>query len=261
MKYFDTHTHTNVEPLINEFPEILRVLEDKNLYINIVGCNLEDGAIAIQQAHQSPYTYCSLAIHPNDVKGLSLQETMLTLKQRCLANREKVLCIGECGLDYHYENDSETIANQKVWFEAHIALAKELNLPLMLHIRDAHEDAIAIIKKHHHENLTWIIHCYSSGVTYAQQYLDLGCYISIPGIVTFKNSEELRQAVNIIPLDRMLTETDAPWLAPIPHRGKTNYPYYVLETNKYLADYLKMDLDTLNQQLYHNALKAFKMLK
>lgn len=261
MKYFDTHTHTNVEPLDQEFNDILIVLEEKNLYINIVSCNLEDGAIAIEQAKQSPFTYCSLAIHPNDVKGLDLEKTMAILKQRCLDNKDKVLCIGECGLDYHYDNDEETIANQKRWFEAHIALARELGLTLMLHIRDAHDDAIEIIKKHREDNLTWIIHCYSAGKEYAKQYLDLGCYISIPGIVTFKKSDELREAVSIIPLNKMLTETDAPWLAPVPHRGKTNYPYYVLETNRYLAEYLNIDLDTLNDQLYHNAVKAFKMLK
>ena len=259
MKYFDTHTHTNSKPLDSEFDKILEQIKQVDMAINIVGCNKQDCLLAVQQAKQDSLTYCSLAIHPNDVKNYDLQDTIAFLKELVINNRQKVLCIGECGLDYYYDNDEQTKAIQKEWFKKQIELAIELDLPIMMHIRDAHDDAIEIIKQYQDKNAKWIVHCFTANEYYAKQYVELGCYLSIPGVVTFKKSDELRQAVKVIPLDKLLTETDAPWLAPVPYRGKTNYPYYVIETNKYLSDLLQIDLETLNQQLVKNALKVFNI--
>ena len=259
MKYFDTHTHTNSEPLDLEFDQILQELKQKDMAINIVGCTKEDSELAIKQAQKDELLYCSIAIHPNDVKKYDLDSTIAWLRQQCLENKNKILCIGECGLDYYYDNDEETKTIQQLWFKKQIELAKELNLTVMMHIRDAHDDALKIIEEYKGDNLRWIVHCFTANAHYAKKYQELGCYISIPGIVTFKKSDELREALKVINLDKLLTETDAPWLAPVPFRGKTNYPYYVLEINKYIADFLQIDLEKLNQQLVNNALKAFNI--
>lgn len=262
MKYFDTHTHTNYEPLKSQLNEIISVLEEKDMGINIVGCDIDSSYLATQQAKQNHLLYCSIAIHPESAhKVTNLDKTMNELEEMYLNNKSKVVCIGECGLDYSYEFvTNETKNKQKELFLAHIKLAHKYNLPIMMHIRDAHIDASAIIKEHLHLNLTWIVHCFSSNIEDAQRYVDMGCYVSIPGIVTFKNAQYLRDALKIIPINRLLTETDAPWLTPAPFRGKLNYPYYVIYTNEFIAKELNYDLDNFNKQLLENAINALKLL-
>lgn len=260
MKYFDTHTHTNYPPLSEEFQEILKKLKENEIGINIVGCNKETCELATQQVKYSTDFYCSLAIHPNDIDEWNSIEEMTTfLENLYLDNKDKVLCIGECGLDYYYNNDDETKRRQKIAFEAQINLAIKYNLPIMMHIRDAHEDAQEIIAKYNHLNLTWIVHCFTSNKINALRYLELGCYLSIPGVITFKNSHELREALQVIPLDKLLTETDAPWLTPMPYRGKTNYPYYLIHTNEFISNFLEIPLEELNKKLILNACKALNI--
>lgn len=260
MKYFDTHTHTNYSPLSDEFHEIVVKLKEQEIGINIVGCNKETCELAIIQSKYSDNFYCSLAIHPNDINDWNNIEDMIDfLENLYLNNKNKVLCIGECGLDYYYNNDEETKQKQKNAFEAQINLAIKYNLPIMMHIRNAHKDAQEIIKKYSNLNLTWIVHCFTSNKTDALKYLELGCYLSIPGVITFKNSNDLREALKIIPLDKMLTETDAPWLTPVPYRGKINYPYYLINTNEFISNYLGIPLDVLNKKLILNACKALNI--
>lgn len=261
MKYFDTHTHTNYEPLKDQLDEIIRVLEEKDMGINIVGCDIEGSYLAIEQAKQNDLLYCSIAIHPESAHKIEdLKQTMDELEQMYLQNKSKIVCIGECGLDYSYEFNTEEIKlKQKEVFLAHIKLAHKYNLPVMMHIRDAHDDASAIIKDHLHLNLTWIVHCFSSNVEDAKRYVDMGCYISIPGIVTFKNAQYLRDALKVIPKHLLLTETDAPWLTPVPFRGKLNYPYYVIYTNEFIAKELNYDIDEFNKQLMLNVTQALKL--
>lgn len=260
MKYFDTHTHTNLEPLSEEFTQILAKLEELDMGINIVGCDIESSLLAVKQAQQSPLLYCSIGIHPNDAKNyLNIQETIAILENLYLENKQKVVCIGECGLDYFRTTDPLEKQHQKAMLQAQILLAHKHHLPVMLHIRDAHEDAIDVIKENSNLNITWIIHCFSSNADHAQKYVDLNCYISIPGIVTFKNADDLRQALSLIPLDLLLTETDAPWLTPAPYRGKTNYPYYVVNTNEFISKFLNIDPQDLNKKLLSNACKALNI--
>ncbi|GAA5414888.1 TatD family hydrolase [Ureaplasma ceti] len=259
MRAYDTHTHTNVEPLDQEFQAIKQQLEDLNLYANIVGYDVESNALAIEQSKLSKNLFCALAIHPNDVGRYDIEPTLQTIEEQALANREKVVAIGECGLDYYYNNDEATVANQKVWFRRQIELAKKLDLPVNMHIRNAHKDAQAIIAEYANQGITFIVHCFTSNKEDSEAYVKLGCYISIPGVVTFKNGGDIREALSVIPRDKLLSETDAPWLAPVPHRGKTNYPYYVLDTNKFLANELNMEYEELSEMLFQNAVKAFKI--
>lgn len=260
-KYFDTHTHTNYPPLCDEIDNIIKVIEENQIGINIVGCNKQTCELATEQVRLSEYLYCSLGIHPNDIdEWNNLDEMINFLETLYLNNKDKVLCIGECGLDYYYNNDETTKIKQKNAFIAQIELAKKYNLPVMMHIRDAHSDAQEIIEKYKHLELTWIVHCFTSDKTNAIKYIDLGCYVSIPGVVTFKNAIDLNDSLSSIPMDKILTETDAPWLSPVPYRGKTNYPYYVLATNDYLAKKLNLNSIELNKQLCLNACKALRVM-
>lgn len=259
MKAFDTHTHTNSDPLDKEFQSIKEELEKNNILANIVGYDIETSTLAVEQAKESKNLYASIAIHPNDVKRFELDKTLTFLEELFLKNKDKVIAIGECGLDYHYENDDETKRIQQTWFRKQIELAEKLNLPVNMHIRDAHYDAQAIINEYKDRNITFIVHCFTGNKKELEGYLKLNCFISIPGVVTFKNSQDLREALKLIPKDKLLSETDAPWLAPVPFRGKTNYPYFVLETNKFLANELNIPYEELTNILYGNALKAFKI--
>lgn len=258
MKYFDTHTHTNYEPLADQLEDIIKVLEEKDMGINIVGCDIQGSILATEQAKKSALLYCSIGVHPESAhKIIDINEMINELEQIYLSNKDKVVSIGECGLDYTGDfNNPEIKEMQKKVFEAHIKLAHKHNLPVMMHIRDAHDDASEIIKKHLNLDLTWIVHCFSSDVNDAQKYVDMGCYVSIPGIVTFKNAQYLRDALRVIPKHLILTETDAPWLTPVPYRGKINYPYYVIHTNEFIAKELGYDLEEFNAQLLSNAFNA-----
>ena len=260
MKYFDTHTHTNYEPLSSELSDIVSELKSLEMGINIVGCDKNSSQLAVEQAQQYDHLFCSIGIHPEDAINhqnmMEIKEFLVNLYHQ---SPEKILCIGECGLDYYYCQDEKVKSQQKLVFQTQILVAHELGLPVMMHIRDAHDDAIEIIKQNLHLNLTWIVHCFSGNATEVQKYIDLNCYISIPGIITFKNANYLREAIKIIPLNLLLTETDAPFLTPVPFRGKTNYPQYLVHTNKFISEILQINLETLNKQLLSNAFKALNI--
>lgn len=260
MKYIDTHTHLNYSPLVSEVDQIIKKLEEKEMWANIVGCNKSTSLLAIKQAKLSPNLFCSIGIHPNDINEWTDTNEMITfLESLYLENKEKILCVGECGLDFYYQNDEQTKKRQEEFFIAQIKFASKYKLPIMMHIRNAFSEAYEIIKKYNNLLENWIVHCFNGNKLEAEKYLELGCFLSIPGIVTFSNANDLREAVKIIPINRMLTETDAPWLAPIPYRGKTNYPFYVIETNNFISQLLDLPRDVLNNQLIKNACIALKI--
>ncbi|WP_423414649.1 TatD family hydrolase [Hyphomicrobium sp. B1] len=176
--------------------------------------------------------YCSVGTHPNNAH----EELDIPLERIiALSKHPKVVAIGEAGLDYHY--DTSTPAAQAEGFRRHIAAARETGLPLEIHTRDADEDTLAILEDETAKGaFPAVLHCYTGGRKLAMRALELGLYVSFTGVITFKNSEGLREIVRDVPLDRLLVETDAPFLAPIPFRGKRNEPAYVVRTAAALAD-------------------------
>lgn len=259
MKYIDTHTHTNCLELIEQYDNIIKDIENIDMYINIVGNNLEDSMLAIKQAQKSKNTFCTIGIHPNEFENEnSLEDALNELEKLYLTNKYKIKAIGEIGLDYHFNPSIEKKEEQKEWFEKQILLAIKYNLPVVMHIRDAHNDAINIIKKYYNKTI-FIVHCFCGTKEDIIKYNDLNCYISISGNVTFKNNDLLREAIKFIPLNRLLTETDAPWLAPVPYRGKTNFPQYVIKTNEYISNLLSINFDELSMILVNNAINCFKL--
>ncbi|MFD1384533.1 TatD family hydrolase [Rhodanobacter aciditrophus] len=191
-----------------------------------------DGFEGIHSFTDIEGVFASCGVHPLHKEGLLDAPDFL----RTLAQRDKVVAIGETGLDYFYDKEPELHQAQKDSFAIHLDVAGELNLPTIIHTRDAKEDTLFLIKAHGNENVGGVVHCFTEDYAMARAALDLNYLISISGIVTFKNAEDLRDTVRKIPLESLLVETDSPYLAPVPHRGKKNEPKYVRDVAQFVAD-------------------------
>ncbi len=174
-----------------------------------------------------------------------------------LASDDKVVAIGETGLDYYYSAD--TIELQKTSFRKHVQAAVQLNKPLIIHTRDARQDTLDILQDEGAEKVGGVLHCFTESLEMANSAMELGFYISISGIVTFKNAAELQQTVRELPLERLLIETDSPWLAPIPYRGKQNQPAYVKEVAQFVADLKGISVEELSRVTTENYFKLFSL--
>lgn len=209
------------------------------------------------KAHEN--VWCTVGTHPHDAglggeKAVSL-ETLVSLAN----SDEKIVGIGESGLDYYYDNSPRD--DQAASFRKHIQACLETGLPIVVHSRDAEEDTAAILKDEGQGKLTGIMHCFSSKAILAEKALDMGLYISFSGIVTFKAAQELREVAKFVPKDRILVETDAPFLAPVPYRGQTNQPAYVSNTGEFLAELLEMSAEDLAKQTTENFFRVFPKAK
>ena len=255
IKYIDTHSHLNIEPLLDDMEENIQELIRNNIFTNVIGVDLDSSRKAIELARKYPQNIiASVGIHPEEANTFTNND-LVELEEIIKNNIEYISCIGECGLDYFYSEYNKE--KQKELFYLQINLAKKYKKPLMLHIREAHSDNIDILKKINYKDV--IIHCFSDGAEFVEEYNNLECYISISGIVTFKNSLLLKEAVKKIPLNRLLTETDAPFLAPIPFRGKINKPVYVININKYLSELLEIEIQEFNNKILLNAKKILNL--
>lgn len=207
-----------------------------------------------ETAAQYDRVYCSVGTHPHHADE-ELDVTADELAE--LAADPLVVAIGEAGLDYHYDNAPRDA--QEEGFRRHIAAARRTQLPLVIHARDADDDVAAILTDEMGKGaFQAVLHCFSSGIELARRGVELGCYVSFSGILTFKRSDALRAIAAEIPLDRLLVETDAPYLAPVPHRGNRNEPAYVVEIAHVLAEVKGLDFDTLTEQTTANFLRLFK---
>ena len=197
---------------------------------------------------------CSVGIHPHNVEDEGIAETARLVG---LAAEPEVVGIGETGLDYYYDHSPRE--DQRASFRNHIAAARETGLPLIVHTRDADDDTAAILGEEMEEGAyTGVIHCFSAGAALAEAAIGLGLYISFSGIVTFKKSDALREIAAGVPLDRILVETDAPYLAPVPNRGKRNEPAFVAHTAAAIAAVKDIDLDAVSRQTTENFFRLFR---
>jgi TatD DNase family protein len=191
--------------------------------------NPPDLEVAVRQADRYPFIYATIGVHPHDASKAT-PETWTRMRE--LAAHPKVLAVGEIGLDYHYDFSPRDV--QRAVFERQLALAAECARPIVIHTREAWDDTLDMLRAH------WrgggIMHCFTGGEAQARQALDLGFHLSFGGVLTFPKAEEVRQAARLAPLDRILIETDCPYLAPVPHRGKRNEPAFVVETARRLAE-------------------------
>ncbi len=214
--YFDTHTHLDDEKYNSDRKDVIEKIRNSgvSLAVNIGSC-MESSKASVLLSETYDFIYAAVGVHPSEVGNMN-DGDLETLKQ--LAQHEKVVAIGEIGLDYHYDEPERDV--QKKWFLKQLHLAKELNMPYIVHDRDAHQDTMDLIREVGYYN--GVMHCFSGSVEMAKIMLDLGFYISIAGQVTFKNAPKLREVACAVPLDRLLIETDSPYLTPEPHRGERN---------------------------------------
>ncbi|ORE92772.1 TatD family hydrolase [Aurantimonas sp. 22II-16-19i] len=200
--------------------------------------------------------YASVGTHPHNAGD---EPDVTTAELVELSTREKIVAIGEAGLDYHYDKAPRDV--QAKVFRTHIAAARETQLPLVIHAREADEDMIAILEDEAGKGtFPFILHCFSSGRGLAEAGLALGGYVSFSGILTFRNSQEIRDIARDVPMERLLVETDAPYLAPPPHRGKRNEPAFVRHTAEVLAEVKGVDLDTIARQTSDNFFQLFRRI-
>ena len=248
----DSHCHLNFPDLAQRLPEVLANMAEagvnKAIAISVSRQSFEE-VHAIAQDY--PNIYATVGIHPDDPEAeeFSLEE----LLER--AARPKVVGIGETGLDYHWCKGNLAWQHQR--FALHIEAANRSGLPLVVHTRDAAEDTMRLLREH--QAHAGVIHCFTEDVRIAKLALDLGFYISFSGIVTFKNATTIQEAARYVPLDRLLVETDSPYLAPVPKRGKPNEPAYVRHTAAFVAQLRGDSLENIAQATTANCLRLFNL--
>lgn len=254
IKLIDSHCHLDMEPFdIDRDDVVKRAKENDVEYIINIGSDREGNVKGLQMSERFPNVYSTVGIHPHDAK--TLDDTLFNeLKE--WARNPKVVAIGEIGLDYHYMHSAKE--EQVAAFKKQIALARELSLPITVHSREAEEDTLDILTKEA-KGLPGILHCFSGSIEMAKKVIDMGFYISIAGPVTFKKAEELREVARMIPDENLLIETDAPYLSPVPHRGKRNEPAYVKHTAQAIADIRGVTLEDIARITTLNAKKIFKI--
>lgn len=252
--WIDNHTHINM--FKERSPETV-IAECDNLgikkFINI-GTDSQDHPIVLGLAHKYPEIYCTLGVHPHDAEDFTNAKEFMIKN----LNDSKVVAVGEIGLDFYYDNAPREL--QKQVFIEQMEIAKAHKLPVQIHTRDAEEETIEVLKKYQAE-VKGVLHCFSGSKDLAKKAIEAGFNFSISGIVTFKTADELREIVkDIIPLDRIHIETDAPFLAPMPYRGKENYPGYMLETAKLVADLKGVSMEELKEISYDNTVGLFSKI-
>lgn len=215
---FDTHSHYDDKVFNEDRDALLLGLKDRGVGTVVsVGADMSSSRAALALAGQYDFVFCSLGVHPSEVEELT-EDDMMFLQEN--ASYEKVVAIGEIGLDYHWPEPAKEV--QKKWFRRQIELARQTNLPIIVHSRDAAEDTMHIIKETRAYECGGVIHCYSYSPEMAEEFVAMGYYIGVGGVVTFKNARKLVQTVETIPLKKIVLETDCPYLSPEPHRGERN---------------------------------------
>lgn len=246
----DSHCHLNFPDLINRLPEILNNMSTAQVSQALaISVSRESFREVLQLAEQHPNIFATIGVHPDrqDASEFSIDEMVEH------AQHPKVVGIGETGLDYHWCQGDLSWQHQR--FINHIQAANLSQLPLIVHTRDAQSDTIDLLK--HHQAHAGVIHCFTENIDFAKKALDLGFYISFSGIVTFKNAQIIQEACRYVPLDRMLVETDSPYLAPVPKRGKVNEPAWVRYTAEFIANLRGIDLATLAHTTSENFYRLF----
>lgn len=256
-KIFDTHAHYDDKVFDQDREELLSSLREQGVErIVNVSANLQEIEATLQLIGQYPFIYGAAGVHPSDAKELN-EENFQQIRQAM--EHEKMLAIGEIGLDYYWDSTDRDI--QKKWFLRQLELAKELDKPVIIHSRDAAQDTLDLIKQAGGPDFSMVIHCFSYSTEFAREYLNMGYYLGIGGVVTYKNGRKLKEVVSYMPLDRILLETDAPYLSPVPFRGKRNSSeklHYVVEE---IARLKEVSVEEVLETTWDNACRFYRMEK
>jgi TatD DNase family protein len=254
-KIFDSHAHYDDEEFDNDRKEVLEELKNEGV-IGIMNCSSSYKSIAktCELINTYDFIYGAVGIHPENAD--EFKDEMLDEFKDIIKKNPKVKAIGEIGLDYYWdENPDKEI--QKDVFRKHMKLAEELNLPVIIHDRDAHEDTLNIIKEF--PNVKGVVHCFSGSVEFAKECLKLGYYIGVTGVVTFKNAKKVVKVVKEVPVERLLVETDCPYMAPEPNRGKRNKSSYIKYVIEKISEIKEINPKEFNLKVNENLQNLFKI--
>lgn len=250
---FDSHAHLNDEAFDQDRAELLETFRDAGVGLVMnAGCSLESSREGIALAEAYPWIYCSVGTHPDTADEVN-EEVLEVYRQMC--SHPKVKAIGEIGLDYYYETihrDAQMRA-----FRMQMQLAEELDMPVIVHERDAHEDGMSIVKEF--PKVKGVFHCYSGSAEMARQLVDMGWYIGFTGVLTFKNARKAVETAASIPLERILLETDCPYMAPEPYRGKRNHPGYLPKMAEKLAQIRGIPVEEAIRATMENAKRLYRI--
>ena len=255
MRIFDTHAHYDDRAFTEDMDELLRDMHDKGVerIVNI-GCSMNSSRKIAEMVKEYDFLYGTVGVHPDDVDNLTEQDMQVLID---LSKQDKILAIGEIGLDYHYDGIDKD--SQKRWFVEQLSVAKQEKLPVVIHSRDAAKDTLDIMKAEHAGTTGGVIHCFSYGVEMAREYLNMGYYIGVGGVVTFKNGRKLKEVVEYTPLERIVLETDAPYLAPVPFRGKRNCSIYLQYVAEEIAAIKNVPVEQVYEMTFENAEKMYHL--
>lgn len=217
---FETHAHYDDSRFDDDREELLKKVHDSGVspIIN-VGASIESTGTTLELAKTHDYIYAAVGVHPSDISGLN-EDSFEWLREQ--TNYAKTVAIGEIGLDYYWDKEPRVQEAQRYWFGRQLDLAKETGLPVIIHSRDAAEDTMQVMKEHKAQEIPGVIHCYSYSKELAGEFVKMGYFIGVGGVVTFKNARKLVETVEAIPMEHILLETDCPYMAPEPHRGSRN---------------------------------------
>ncbi len=253
---FDTHCHLNHEDLYNNIDEIIFNADKYNVKkFMVVGYDVETSVLALQIAKKYKQCYASIGIHPTEIDKIEPDKLYDFL---CLSNNKEVKAIGEIGLDYHWEKDKTRQELQKEYFIAQIEYANMVKLPIIVHCREAIGDCLALLKEHR-PLYGGVMHCYSGSVNDMYEFIKLGLYISLGGPVTFKNAKTPKEVAFNCPLDKLLIETDSPYLTPHPYRGNRNEPKNITLIAQEIANIKEISKPHLEDLTYKNAIRLFNI--
>jgi TatD DNase family protein len=258
MGLIDTHCHLTFEPLAGDVPGVMARSRAAGVTRWItVGTSLEDNGRAIELAARYENMYAAVGIHPHEAKT---GDAAALAELKRLAQQDKVVAIGETGLDFHYNFSKQP--DQARVFAAHLDIARALSLPVIVHSRNAFDETVEILDRDGGGLPGIVFHCFSGSADQAKQLLDRGYYLSFTGVVTFKNADATRAAAQVVPLDRLMVETDAPYMSPEPVRKqKPNEPALMVHTARLLADLKGVSLEDLAQATTSNAVKFFGLVE
>lgn len=252
---FETHAHYDDEAFTEDREAVFKRVTDSGVaYIMNVGSNMQSTEETLEFTRKYPFVYGAVGVHPSEADELN--EALFARLQE-IVKEEKILAVGEIGLDYYWDEPDRDI--QKKWFVRQLALAKESGLPVIIHSRDAAKDTYDIMKAEKAEDIGGVIHCFSYGKEMAEMYLNMGFYLGIGGVVTFNNAKKLKEVVEYTPLEWLVTETDSPYLAPVPNRGKRNDSTNLVYVVDMIAELKGMERETVEQQLFENAKRLYRM--
>lgn len=251
----DSHCHLDrlkLDEFSGELGAVLELARSRGVgKFLCVGISLDNADKVVALAAEHEDVVCSVGVHPLDLDaGVAEVDALIEM-----ARQPKVVALGETGLDYHYSSKTKLLQQQS--FVSHLQAAARAALPVIVHTRDARQDTLTLIREHGSREHAGVLHCFTESWDMAKAALDLNYYISFSGIVTFKNAGELREVARKVPLDRLLVETDSPYLAPIPYRGKPNIPAYVREVAEFVADLRGLSLDKLAEITTDNFYRLF----